>query len=229
MQDSQWQVKNNAQAVALCARDIIVNAAEKAIQTRNIFKIVLAGVTTPKQVYRLLAKTNCEWHKWQVYLGDERCLPRNNNERNSHMIQQTLLDKIDFPDSNVYFIPAELGAHNAALEYEKVVHLALPFDLVILGMGEDGHTASLFPKYQHNNDELVHAVLNAPKLPAERVSLSAAVLSQNNTLLRIITGASKAASITLWKQGQILPINTISSMGADIILIDQSAMGIMNE
>jgi len=225
MQDSHWQIEKDAQAVALSARDMIVKTAEVAIQTRNSFKIVLAGGTTPKQVYRLLATADCDWHKWQLYLGDERCLPREDHERNSHMIQQTLLNKVDVPDNNVHFIAAELGATQAALEYEQLIHLALPFDLVMLGMGEDGHTASLFPKHQHNSNELVHAVFNAPKPPAERVSLSATALSQNNTLLRIITGTNKATSIALWQQGETFPITTISSRERDIILLDQLAMG----
>ena len=225
MCQSNWYIKTDAEAVARYARDIIMNAAEEAIKARNIFKIVLAGGTTPKQVYRLLANAKGDWHKWQLYLGDERCLPYEDNERNSYMIQQTFLNKVGFPDSNIHFIPAELGASKAALAYSQVVHFALPFDLVVLGMGEDGHTASLFPEHEYNSTESVHAVFNAPKPPAERVSLSTAVLSQNSTLLRIITGASKAASIALWQQGQTLPISRMSSMGNDIILLDRSAAG----
>jgi 6-phosphogluconolactonase len=225
MCQSHWQIKTDADAVACYARDIIMNAAEEAIKARNIFKIVLAGGTTPKQVYHLLANAKGEWHKWQLYLGDERCLPSKDSERNSYMIQHTFLNKVDFPDSNIHFIPAELGASKAALAYSQVVHLALPFDLVVLGMGEDGHTASLFPKHQYSSNEWVHAVFNAAKPPTERVSLSTAALSQNNTLLRIITGASKAASIALWQQGQTLPISILSSMGDDIILLDEAAAG----
>lgn len=220
---NNWQVKPTAEEVALLARDIILDKAQQAIHARGIFKIVLAGGTTPKRIYELLAKESCHWEQWRIYLGDERCLPITDSERNSHMIQQSLLDKVDFPHKNIHFIPAEQGAKNAAVEYEQVVHPALPFDLVMLGMGEDGHTASLFPRQQHDASELVHAVSNAPKPPADRVSISAASLSQTRTLLRIITGASKSDSINLWQKGKDLPIAAITSIGDDIVLLDQSA------
>ena len=220
---TNWQIKSTVEEVALAARDIILDAAYKAIHARGMFKIVLAGGTTPEQIYKLLAKEPCHWEKWRLYLGDERCLPISNSERNSHMIQHTLLDKIDFPQKNIHFIPAELGAKEAAIEYEQMIHPALPFDLVILGMGEDGHTASLFPEHQHDSNELVHAISNAPKPPSDRVSISVASLSQTRTLLRIITGASKSASIALWKKGENLPISRITSIGDDIVLLDKAA------
>lgn len=220
---NNWQIKPTSEEVALLARDIILDKAQQAIHARGIFKIVLAGGTTPKRLYELLAKESCHWGLWRIYLGDERCLAKNDSERNSHMIQQSLLNKIDFPHKNIHFIPAELGAVKAAAEYEQMVHPALPFDLVILGMGEDGHTASLFPKHKHNASELVHAVSNAPKPPTDRVSMSAASLSQTRTLLRIITGASKSPSVNLWRKGEDLPIATITSTGEDVILLDQSA------
>ena len=220
---NNWQVKPTAEEVALLARDIILDKAQQAIHARGIFKIVLAGGTTPKRIYELLAKESCHWEQWRIYLGDERCLPKNDSERNSHMIQHTLLDKVDFPHKNIHFIPAEQGAAKAAAEYEQMVHPALPFDLVMLGMGEDGHTASLFPEHKHDTSELVHAVSNAPKPPSDRVSMSTSSLSQTRTLLRIITGASKSDSINLWQKGKDLPIAAITSIGDDIILLDQSA------
>ncbi len=220
---NNWQIKPTAEEVALLARDIILDKAQQAIHARGIFKIVLAGGTTPKRIYELLAKESCHWEQWRIYLGDERCLPINDSERNSYMIQQSLLDKIDFPHKNIHFIPAERGAAKAAAEYEQMVHPALPFDLVMLGMGEDGHTASLFPEQQHDASEWVHAVSNAPKPPSDRVSISAASLSQTRTLLRIITGANKSDSINLWQKGKDLPIAAITSIGDDIILLDQSA------
>ena len=220
---NNWQVKSTAEEVALSARDIILDTAQRAIHARGIFKIVLAGGTTPKRIYELLAKESCHWEQWRIYLGDERCLPIDDSGRNSLMIQHTLLDKVDFPHKNIHFIPAELGAKAAAVEYGQMVHPALPFDLVMLGMGEDGHTASLFPEHEHDTNEWVHAVNNAPKPPSDRVSMSVASLSQSRTLLRIITGASKSDSIKSWQKGQNLPITAITSIGDDIILLDQSA------
>ncbi len=224
-EESRWLIKSTAEEVALAAQDIIVNAAQQAIHARGIFKIVLAGGTTPERVYELLANLPCHWEQWRIYLGDERCLPINDPERNSQMIQHTLLNKIDFPHGNIHFIPAELGAIEAAAEYQQIVHPALPFDLVLLGMGEDGHTASLFPNHQHNETESVHAVFNAPKPPAERVSMSSTSLSQNRTLLRLITGANKATAVQGWQNGEELPITKITTLGNEITLLDQAATG----
>ncbi len=220
-----WHVKPTAEEVALAARDIIIDAAHRAIHVHGIFKLVLAGGTTPERVYSLLTKETCHWEKWQLYLGDERCLPIHHPQRNSQIIQRTLLDKIDIPRQNIHFIPAELGAVKAAAKYQQIINLASPFDLVILGMGEDGHTASLFPNHQYIESELVHAVFNAPKPPAERVSMSMTALSQNRTLLRLITGANKKDSVEQWRKGENLPIATITTLGNEITLLDQSTFG----
>lgn len=222
---NHWQVKSTPEDVAFAARDIIIDAAHRAIHSRGIFKLVLAGGTTPELVYRLLTKESCHWEKWHLYLGDERCLSVNDSERNSQMVQRTLLNKIDFPQQNIHFIPAELGAIEAATKYEEIVSLALPFDLVMLGMGEDGHTASLFPTHQHSESEQVHAVFNAPKPPADRVSMSIGALSKNRTLLRLITGSNKKECIDQWRNGKDLPIAAITTLGFEITLLDQSTLG----
>jgi 6-phosphogluconolactonase len=222
---NNWQIKSTAEGVALAARDIIVDEAERAIHAHGVFKIVLVGGTTPKKIYGLLAKESCDWEQWRVYLGDERCLPSDDDERNSKMIQRTFLDKINFHHKNIHFIPAELGAVEGAAEYEQMIHLALPFDLVMLGMGEDGHTASLFPDHQYNKKEWVHAIFNAPKAPADRISMSTESLSQNRMLLRLVTGASKQDAVEQWRAGGDLPIAKITTLGDEITLLDQSANG----
>jgi len=220
-----WKVLETANKVAETARDLILQAAKKAIIDNGKFKIVLAGGTTPENVYRLLAKENCDWQHWHFYLGDERCLPIDDSERNSQMAQKTLLSKIDINEKNIHFIPAEKGAYDAAKDYEAVIKNALPFDMVLLGMGEDGHTASLFPEHIHDQKELVHAVYNAPKPPPERVTLSRRTLSQNNNLLIMITGASKKKMVEMWKSGEKLPVSSIDSLRREnsFILLDKLA------
>jgi len=226
--ESDWIIKSTADEVALLARDIIIEAANTAIDRRGVFKIVLAGGTTPEKVYSLLAegsrgKQSCDWKNWHLYLGDERCLSIDDPQRNSQMVKRTLLDKVEIPSGNVHFIAAELGAKEAASSYQKTIEQALPFDMVILGMGEDGHTASLFPGHRHRADELVHAVYDAPKPPPERVSLSARALSENENLLIIVTGSSKCESVKKWYEGEDLPIAAISTAGRANILLDRGA------
>lgn len=221
--ESDWVIKPTADEVALFAKDIIIKVAKQAIENHGCFKIVLAGGTTPKKVYQLLSKESCDWKYWQLYLGDERCLPVGDTERNSQMVENTLLKHIEVPKQNIHFIRAEKGSNKAAISYAKEVEKALPFDLVMLGMGEDGHTASLFPNHQHNLEEWVHAVANAPKPPVDRVSLSVHALSETRVLLMLITGASKKNSVLRWKQGAKLPISQIKTREKAIILLDSSA------
>ena len=223
-----WRVKETAKEVAETARDLILQAGKDAIQQNGIFKIVLAGGTTPENVYRLLAKEPCDWQYWHFYLGDERCLPEDHAERNSQMAQQTLLNEIEVSKDNIHFIPAENGAEKASVDYASVIEKVLPFDMVLLGMGEDGHTASLFPGHQHSTNALVHPVYNAPKPPPERVSLSQKALSQNHHLIIMVTGASKQGSVKKWRMGDKLPVSSIGSLGEQlgkvIILLDKQAL-----
>ncbi|TNF98511.1 MAG: 6-phosphogluconolactonase, partial [Gammaproteobacteria bacterium] len=150
----------------------IISIADDAIQRRGKFHLVLSGGNTPRQTYKQLSNTNADWQHWYIYFGDERCLPANNKERNSVMAKQAWLDHVAIPPDQIYEIPAELGAEEAATVYAGIIEPAMPFDLVLLGMGEDGHTASLFPGQKHDPDELVHAIHQAPKPPPDRLSLS---------------------------------------------------------
>jgi len=218
-----WIVKDTAQEVAETVRDSILQTAKLAIHKNGVFKIVLAGGTTPEQVYSLLATESCDWHNWHIYLGDERCLPVNDPERNSQIIYRTLLKKVDIPQQNIHLIPSELGAKQASIAYEATIEEAVPFDIVLLGMGEDGHTASLFPGHKHQADELVHAVYDAPKPPPERVSLSVKALSQNHTLLIMVTGSAKQDSVQKWRNGEDLPVARISSLAKTEVLLDKKA------
>jgi len=217
------QVFPNADDVANQALKLVLEASKESIEKKGIFRIVLAGGTTPKKVYELLADQSCDWSKWHLYLGDERCLPSNDSERNSEMIRVSLLEKIDIPEENVHFIPAELGAEIATQQYAATI-AETSFDLVMLGMGEDGHTASLFPGDTHNTDELVHVVHNSPKPPKDRVSISAQALSNNQILLIIVTGASKQEAVAQWKAGEAIPVSTIKSNRRKIVLLDEAAV-----
>lgn len=223
-QNKQWITLQTSDDVAYAVRDEILLAANDAIKDHGEFRIVLAGGSTPEQVYDLLAKEDCDWGHWSIYLGDERCLPIDDPERNSQMIQRILLNKTSIPENNIHFIPAELGPVEAARLYSEATKHSLPFDLVMLGMGEDGHTASLFPGHIHNDlEELSHAVYDSPKLPLERVSLSASCLSNNQKLLIMTTGEGKKKAIKQWLEGAALPVSTITSQGEVKIFLDQAA------
>lgn len=217
---TRWHVFDSADAVASEAAERILQAANSAISTRGRFRLVLAGGRTPEAAYRLLATADTDWSRWECYFGDERCLPVDDAERNSVMADTTLLGRVPIPAANIHPIPAELGAEAAATAYEPVVSDALPFDLVLLGIGEDGHTASLFPGHQHPARQLVHAVHNAPKPPPDRVSLSARALSNAQQVLVMATGAGKRAALDAWRAGEQLPVAEIGGPAAVDVLTD---------
>jgi 6-phosphogluconolactonase len=220
---AHWQMLDNPDAVAVKAAQRILQSASRAIAECDLFRIVLAGGRTPEAAYRLLAEAQTDWSRWEIYFGDERCLPVDDAQRNSLMAATALLDAVAVPSANIHAIPAERGARAAADEYEPVVRAAMPFDLVLLGIGEDGHTASLFPGQQHPADQLVHAVHNAPKPPPERVSLSARALSEAREVLILATGAGKRAAIKAWQAGAPLPIAEIGGPARVDVLLDRAA------
>jgi len=195
-------------AEAVCQR--ILEAADKAISRKGLFRIVLAGGTAPVKTYQLLATKQANWSQWHIYHGDERCLPIDDAERNSWVAEQSWLDLVRIPKTQIYNIPAELGAKQAAEKYTDIVAEAGRFDLVILGMGEDGHTASLFPGHIHNEEELIHAVLDSPKPPAARVTMSAKTLANTEELIFVVSG-DKHEALTAWKNQIDIPVTNICS------------------
>ena len=217
-------IYEDMQEVARSAALMILESATEAIAKRGAFHIVLAGGTTPRLAYRLLVDAETDWSRWHIYFGDERCLPIDDLERNSVMAQRVWLDHVAIPQNQIHPIPAELGAEEGALAYSAVIEKELLFDMVLLGMGEDGHTASLFPGHQHNRSELVHAVHQAPKPPSDRISLSLASLGRTKQILLLVTGASKHHALTLWSAGESLPVASLKSDGEIWLLVDRGAI-----
>ncbi len=220
---NQWHQFDTAADVADAVRKQIIDSAEKAIATRGCFKIVLAGGSTPEKIYQQLVAAKTDWSKWMIYYGDERCLPADDQDRNSIMASNALLAKVAIPASNIFTMPTELGAVEAAKKYRQSIAGVDQFDLVLLGMGEDGHTASLFPGHKHDQAETVHEIYNSPKPPSDRISLSAKTLANTRQCFFIVTGDSKRTPVKQWKQGADLPVATISPATGVDIYIDSAA------
>lgn len=222
---TEFLVFEDAEQLAEEAVQRILDSAAAAIAARGRFRIVLAGGATPLAVYRRLAECQAQWRDWEVYFGDERCLLSDDAERNSRAATLALLGRVPIPPSRVHPMEAELGPEIAALAYTPLVEAALPFDLVLLGMGEDGHTASLFPGHAIAEDALVIAVREAPKPPPERVSLTPRALTAAGEVLILVTGAGKREALAAWRAGAGLPVAKVASLGRTIVFLDRAAAG----
>ncbi len=212
--------------VADAALQLIITTAVEAISQRGRFVLSLAGGTTPKLLYKMLAKTEQDWHNWYLIYGDERCLPDNDINRNSLMIKDNWLKKVDFPESNHFIPDTSLTTEAAALLYAKQIEHLLPLDMALLGMGEDGHTASLFPKQKIENQQIdasVLAIHNAPKPPTDRISLSYSVLNQARLVCFMVTGESKQSTVKQWLNGDDLPVSQIAGIEATYLFLDDTA------
>lgn len=200
----------------------IARCASTAIAKTGSFHIVLAGGTTPRKIYETLRNIDTDWGAWHIYFGDERCLPLGDSERNDTMAMKAWLDYVPIPKTQIHSIAAHLEADAAADEYASVLAGIDQFDLVLLGLGEDGHTASLFPgRYPcvETNTRTVLAVHDAPKPPPNRITLSAYRLSQADDVFFVIAGESKQQAVTNWCAGIDIPARHITpANGVDVFL-----------
>ncbi|MDP2028396.1 MAG: 6-phosphogluconolactonase [Thiobacillus sp.] len=218
----EWRVCADADALVHELSAALCDEAAAAIAARGAFHLVLAGGTTPLALYRALARQQAGDARWHIWYGDERCLPVGHPERNSVAIEAAWLSASGIPPQNRRPIPAQCGPGVAANEYAGWLAGVADFDVVLLGMGEDGHTASLFPGHDWDGADVL-AVHDAPKPPSERVSLSAARLNRSQQVWFVITGAGKREALSSWKSGEPLPVAAIHGKQQTAAWIDQAA------
>lgn len=219
----KWHVVKDGIQLAREASDRILRDARLAIAERDRFNIVLAGGSTPIHTYQHMARQDSEWSRWHVYFGDERCLPIDDINRNSFQIVNQFLNDVAVPETQIHYMLAESGFENAVSDYEKKIRHAMPFDLVLLGMGEDGHTASLFPDHEYDKNLEVVGVRNSPKPPADRVSLNYPTLNNTRKMLILIEGEHKQPAVQAWLAGEDLPISRVAGFESTEVYIDESA------
>ncbi len=224
---TRWHPCDSDQAWLAAALDLVALAEREALRTRGEFHIVLAGGGTPITLYEALSREEHDWQRWHVWFGDERCLPAEDAQRNSVMARAALPG----PFAALHVIPCELGAWAAAAAYARELSSAPIFDLVLLGLGEDGHTASLFPGGNQEESADVVAVFDAPKPPPERVSLSARRLSRARRVLFLVSGAGKRDALLHWRTSLTNsahpPAATIQPEAGVDVLLGPSLSGVL--
>ena len=201
-----YDVFSTPVAVAKAAAQLFTGAAVKAVASRGVARIAISGGTTPKTMFKLLADaaqpfvTQVPWDKLDLYWVDERCVPPDNAESNYRMTREALLSKVPLPAERVHRIEGELEPEVAAARYESTIRNTFKlegaetptFDLILLGMGDDGHTASLFPHTEGLNDVSHIAIANhVPQKDTWRVTLTWPVINQSREVAFLIEGAAK--------------------------------------
>ena len=215
---NKWTVFEDINEIAEQLANDILDVAKDSIKLNNRFSIVLTGGNSILSTYKILANSNSEWSKWHVYLGDERCLPAKDKNRNDYIINRVWLKNSPIPIENINFIRAELGAKHGALDYEILLDNVTEFDVVLLSMGSDGHVASLFPNHVYSKNRHVVKEYNSPKYPKERISMSYLRLNKARNVFKIISGKSKSASVKLLLKNNIMPINKVHGKSEKIFI-----------
>jgi len=177
----------------------IIDKIDSASRGENPFSIMLSGGNTPKMLFMQLAKLSSKVKSWEhvhFYWGDERCVPPDHPESNYGMAKEALLDHLQIPEKNIHRILGENDPENEALRYAEEISKTPSFDLIMLGMGDDGHTVSIFP----NNLDLMNSpklceVAAHPKTGQKRITITSKVINAAKTVTFLVTGKNKAGII----------------------------------
>lgn len=221
-----WRVFPDPDNLVAALAAALLGQATEAIAERGVFHLVLAGGNTPQALYRTLAERDAGDVRWQIWYGDERCLSAGHRDRNSAMAENAWLAASRIPPANRRPIPAERGAFEAAMLYADWLAAVPDFDVVLLGMGEDGHTASLFAGHNWGTaagSPDVLAVHDAPKPPPERVSLSAARLNRSRRVWFVVAGGNKRHALRQWEACEPLPVAVVRGRVETVAWLDAAA------
>lgn len=242
----QVRVYPNRMAAAHAAAAQFVAASERAMTMYGRFTVALAGGSTPRDVYRLLSSDDymsmVEWEYGQFFWGDERAVPLNDPENNAHMARETLLDHVPVPINHIHRIPSQLPPEDAAWAYEHTLRdffgsrgLDRPqFDLVLLGMGAEGHTASLFP---HSpvlaEQERWVASTYVDLVKSWRVTLTPAALNAASKVIFLVFGEEKAEALKAVlgddKQPDLFPAQVVDPPHGKVLwIVDQAAASLLD-
>ncbi len=234
------RIYEDLEALSEAAAVLFVDACAQAVQSRGRALVALSGGSTPQKLYELLAKSpymeQVNWPRVHIFWGDERCVPPENVESNYRQATDALLSRVPIPKENVHRILGEADPPDAAMTYALTLKtfasppLSWPrFDLVLLGMGEDGHTASLFPGSP--------VIITAPTAavtaqyqgrPANRVTITPVLFNQARLVVFLVSGESKSQTLANVLYGEydpnLLPAQRIRPVDGQLIwMVDRAA------
>jgi 6-phosphogluconolactonase len=229
-------VAADAQALARAAADFVCRIAREA---RGPFCLALSGGSTPRPLYRLLAspehRSNLPWDETRVFFADERAVPPERPDSNFGMVRELLLSRVPIPEAHIHRMRGEAEDLSAAAqdyEWELAAGCSFPrgsrepgLDLILLGLGDDGHTASLFPKTSALREEDRWVVANyVPKLGARRLTLTYPVIAAAERVAFIVSGAGKARIVRRVLEGDgELPATRAAAHPRVTFLLDEAA------
>lgn len=234
--NSKIVISENVEELSLHFAMILQNNVNKS---HSFFNIALSGGSTPKSVFDFLAvnfKSTIEWSKIHFFWGDERCVPPSHEESNYLMTYKRLFSKIEIPEKNIFRIEGEREPELEVVRYSDIILQNIPlvnnipsFDLIMLGLGEDGHTASIFPDRIDLIDtkSICEAAVH-PVTLQKRITLTGNVINNSKKVLFLITGSSKnkiVDTILNKKEGfEKLPASYIRPVNGELIwLLDKDA------
>jgi len=240
----ELHVYADANQLSEAAARWITDLISTTLKKRDRFTIALSGGSTPKALHKLLAappyKDQIDWSKMHIFWGDERAVPFEDDRNNAKMAYETLLNFVTVPASQVHVMRTDIGPDESAVEYEKILHqyfdsipgastLPNSFDLVLLGMGDDGHTLSLFPGMPIVHEEKAWA--KAFWLPAQdmyRITLTRTIVNKASHIAFLTTGPGKAHALKEVLKGaynpDLYPSQEIKPAGGDLHwFVDEAA------
>ena len=238
------QVYGDAGQVARAAAELFVNTAADSIAARGRFWVALSGGTTPRRLYKLLATSafsnRVDWGRVVIFWGDERCVPANDPDSNYRMTAEALLHHVRVPSANIHRVPTEISPPSAAAAaYEDDIRQAFhdlssmpQFDLIYLGLGTNGHTASLFPRSPALRERLRLVLADfVAEVNMWRISMSAPLLNRGRTVAFLIQGQEKAEVLREVLLGprdpERLPAQLISTEGKLLWMVDEAAAALV--
>lgn len=241
MPNPRLKIVPDPKALTTEAAHLILAIGNQCISAAQSFSLFLSGGNTPKAIFEALASPPCRdqlnWSKVEIFFGDERCVPPDHPDSNYNMASAALLSKVPIPAEQIHRMRGELDPHAAAIEYGRLLKTKFPDsgpDLNLLGMGDDGHTASLFPGTDALNETQHRCVANfVPKLNTWRITLTYPFLNTAKNTVILLAGPAKAARLAEVLQGPSdpnrLPIQGIHPTGSLTWLIDQPAAALLKK